>query len=223
MEKNKFIYTVLIFLFFLPLSGFSQSRYLEDGIGGPGFELSLGLVDYELTTFGIGAAYSIGGIMDIGVYMAREEATLAIYDSTELDLGFNYNLIVVKQTKYVPFNLQLEGSYGYTNVSSDYLTNTSQERFGQGFKLGSSIYSEISIIPYFGIIIGGKGLYSNYIFTQTAIDNERIEELEFGFLSAISMKIDNWPIISLGVEVLYSVQEPGISVEPSISFINPSY
>ncbi|MCK5672805.1 MAG: hypothetical protein KAH95_05485, partial [Spirochaetales bacterium] len=126
-------------------------------------------------------------------------------------------------TENVPFNLQLEGSYGYTNVDSDWLTNTSQEREGQGFTIGVSLYNEISVFSKFGILIGGKGFYRNYIFTETIAGSERIEELQYGFISAFSMKLDNWPIIALGVEVLYSTPDPGISVKPSISIINPGY
>lgn len=223
MKKHKFIYLVLILVFILPMAVSAQSRYLEDGIGGPGFELSMGIVDYNLTTFGMTAAYSIGGIMDIGVFLDREASTIHGYERTDINVGFLYNLIVVKQTEYVPFNLQLEGAYGYTNVDSEYLTGTGQEREGQGFQLGVSIYSEIPAFSKFGILVGGKSFYKNYVFTQTDIGSERTEELRYGFLSAVSMKLDNWPIISLGVEVLYLIQDPGISVYPSISIVNPSY
>lgn len=232
MKKHDFIFIVLTLLFTLPISISAQSRYLEDGIGGPGFEFSMGIVDYGLTTFGMTAAYSIGGIMDIGVFADRETGTLGNDPNTDINVGFLYNLIVVKQTEYIPFNLQLEGSYGYTNVSSDYLDGLDLQKEGQGFQLGMSIYSEILIISKFGILVGGKGLYTNYIFTTTDVpvpaepvvyNLERIEELEFGFLSSISMKMDKWPIISLGVEVLYSIPDPGISVKPTISIVNPGY
>ncbi|MCK5201606.1 MAG: hypothetical protein KAR21_24800 [Spirochaetales bacterium] len=199
MKKHDFIFIVLTLLFTLPISISAQSRYLEDGIGGPGFEFSMGIVDYGLTTFGMTAAYSIGGIMDIGVFADRETGTLGNDPNTDINVGFLYNLIVVKQTEYIPFNLQLEGSYGYTNVSSDYLDGLDLQKEGQGFQLGMSIYSEILIISKFGILVGGKGLYTNYIFTTTDVpvpaepvvyNLERIEELEFGFLSSISMKMD---------------------------------
>ena len=232
MKKHKFIFIVLTLIFILPIAVSSQSRYLEDGIGGPGFEFSMSIVDYELTTFGMTAAYSIGGIMDIGVFADRETGTLGNDPRTDINVGFLYNLIVVKKTEYIPFNLQLEGAYGYTNVSSDYLDGFNLQKEGQGFQLGMSIYSEIQVLSNYAILVGGKGLYQNYIFTQTDVtnpnapvidDTERIEELKFGVLSAISMKLDNWPIISLGMEVLYSVQEPGISVKPSVSITSPSY
>lgn len=223
MKNHEISFLVLIILFLFPITVSAQSRYLEDGIGGPGFEFSMGIVDYKLSTLGVNAAYSIGGIMDIGFYANRETGTLYNFDRTDINIGFLYNLIVVKQTEYVPFNLQLEGSYGYTNVDSDYLTNTSQEREGQGFTFGASLFSEIPVFPRFGILIGGKGLYKNYIFTETIAGSERSEELQYGFISAFSMKLDNWPIIALGVEVLYSTPDPGISVKPSLSITNPSY
>ncbi|MCK5152955.1 MAG: hypothetical protein KAQ93_01230 [Spirochaetales bacterium] len=223
MKKNVFIFLIIALLFIFSGTVSAQSRHLEDGIGGPGFEFSMGLIDYNLSTFGVSAAYSIGGIMDIGFYTNRETGTLYNFDRTDISVGFLYNLIVVKQTEYVPFSLQLEGSYGYTNVDSDYLTNTSQEREGQGFTIGVSLYNEISVFSNFGILLGGKGLYKNYIFTETIAGTERAEELKYGLISAVSLKLDNWPIIALGVEVLYSSPDPGISVIPSISIINPSY
>ena len=223
MKKNAFIFLILTLLFIFSGAVSAQSRYLEDGIGGPGFELSMGLIDYNLSTFGVGAAYSIGGIMDIGFYTNRETGTLYNFDRTDYNFGFLYNLIVVKQTENVPFNLQLEGSYGYSNVDSEYLTNTSQVREGQGFTLGVSLFTEVPVFPRFSILVGGKGLYKNYIFTETIAGAKRTEEFNYGLISAISMKLDNWPIIALGLEVLYSTPEPGISVVPSISIVNPDY
>lgn len=223
MKKNVFIFLIITLLFIFSGTVSGQSRYLEDGIGGPGFEFSMGFVDYNLSTFGVSAAYSIGGMMDIGFYANRETGTLYNFDRIDISFGFLYNLIVVKQTETVPFNLQLDGSYGFTNVDSDFLTNTSQEREGQGFTLGVSLYHEILLFQKFGFLVGGKGFYKNYVFTETISGRERIEELKYGFISALSMKLDNWPIIALGVEVLYSTPIPGISVVPSISIINPGY
>jgi len=223
MKKNGYIFLIITLLFIFSGTVSAQSRFLEDGIGGPGFEFSMGLVDYKLSTFGVNAAYSIGGIMDIGFYANRETGTLYDFDRTDINAGFLYNLIVVKQTKHIPFNLQLEGSYGYTNVSSEYLDFFDIQRVGQGFTLGVSLYNEILLFSKFGILIGGKGSYKNYIFTETIAGSERTEELQYGFISAFSMKLNNWPIIALGVEVLYSTPDPGISVQPTLSIVNPSY
>lgn len=223
MKKHRFIYTVLILVLTLPMAISAQSRHLEDGIGGPGFEFSTVIDDYKLTTIVMTAAYSIGGIMDIGFFINREKGTLYNFDRTDINAGFIYNLIVVKQTEYNPFSLQLEGSYGYTNVSSDYLDFFDIQMVGQGFKFGLSLYSELAVFSNFAILVGGKGFYKNYIFTETIAGSERVEELKYGFLSTLSMKLDNWPIISLGVEVLYSIPDPGISVRPSISIVNPGY
>jgi hypothetical protein len=223
MKKNGYIFLIITLLFIFPGTVSAQSRFLEDGIGGPGFEFSMGIEDYKFSTIGVNAAYSIGGIMDIGFYSNRETGTLYNFDRTDINIGFLYNFIVVKQTEYVPFSLQLEGSYGYTNVDSDYLTQTSQEREGQGFTLGVSLYNEIPLFLNFTILIGGKGSYKNYIFTETIAGSERTEELKYGFISAVSMKLDNWPIIALGLEVLYSTPDPGISVQPTISIVIPSY
>ncbi len=223
MKKHKYIYIILILLLAVPMVVSAQSRYLENGIGGPGFEFSVVVDDDILSTIGITAAYSIGGIMDIGVFVDRETGTLYDFDRTDINVGFLYNLIVVKQTEYVPFNLQLEGAYGYTNISSEYLDFWGIQRIGQGFKFGISVYSELTLFSHFAILVGGKGSYKNYIFTETIAGSERIEELQYGFISAFSMKLDNWPIIALGVEVLYSTPDPGISVKPSISIINPGY
>ena len=223
MKKNGFFFLLITLFFVFSGTVSAQSRYLEDGIGGPGFDFSMSLIDYNLAMFEVSAAYSIGGIMDIGFYTNRETGTLYGFDRTDYNFGFLYNLIVVKQTENVPFNLQLEGSYGYTNVDSEYLTNTSQEREGQGFTFGVSLFSDIPVFSRFSILVGGKGLYKNYIFTETIAGSERTEELHYGFISDFSMKLDNWPIISLGLEVLYSVPDPGISVKPSISIVSPSY
>lgn len=229
---KKHVLVIILFILILPVTAFTQSRYLEEGIGGPGFEFGLGIDDYKLTSFSVATGYSIGGIMDIGVLGERASGTLYTADRTDINFGFVYNLIIVKQKQDLPFSIQLEGSYGYTNVSSDYLDFFHYQKEGQGFKVGASIYSEMAVSDSFSILFGGKSLYENYLFTQTDISDpaapvvnstERVEELKLGFLFYISMKLDRWPVISIGSDVLYPVNEQGILLKPSVSFTLPTY
>ncbi|NOY09121.1 MAG: hypothetical protein GXP33_09800 [Spirochaetes bacterium] len=227
---KKIFFICIVCVFFISHSLFAQSRYLEDGISGPGFSFNVGIKNFKLTTIGMAAGYSIGGIMDFGVQMDSEQGTLHNTKSTNTDFDFMYNLIVVKQTEHIPFTIQLEGTYGYTNVSSDYLDSSKYRREGYGFSLGTSIYNELALFLHYSVLLGVKATYRNYIFTQTDITPsvpvmnsiERSEEIKVGVLAAFSIKLDNWSIISLGMDLLYSIMEPGVSVEPALSFTIPS-
>ena len=229
---KRIILICIISAFYLSVNLFGQSRYLEDGISGPGLTINAGVNDYKFTTIGMAASYSIGGIMDFGVLMNRVEGTLYDTARTDIDFNFIYNLIVVKQSEYTPFNVQLEGTYGYTNVNSDYLDFFKFQRTGQGFTIGMSVFSDLALINHLDFLIGVKGFYRNYLFTLTDISNpdvpvvdslERAEELKMGVLAAVSLKLDNWLVIALGTDLLYSIMESGVSVIPTLSVISPMH
>jgi hypothetical protein len=220
---------LIIFIFFsvAVININSQSRYLENGIGGSAFQINTVFADTELLSAGLSAAYSIGGIMDIGFQLNRELGTVYGYESTCWSFDFLYNIIVLKQTDYIPLSLQLESTYGFTNVSSDYLTATDKTREGQGLQLGASFFREFFPKKLFSFLIGAKGIYKNYKFTEvdSALSTtltERSEEFSFGGIVAVSFKPKKWPIFSIEVEVLFN-QTSGISVEPSFLITSPKY
>ena len=59
--KQKVCLIILISLI-VPAALFSQSKYLEDGVGGNGFSINTDIKDNSLSSVGFSAAYSIGGL-----------------------------------------------------------------------------------------------------------------------------------------------------------------
>jgi len=216
----------ILFLFILSVNTYSQSRYLENGIAGSAFKFNTKLSDSGLKSVGISAAYSIGGIMDIGLEMNRQSEKILTHVGTNWNLNFLYNIIVLKQSDYIPLSIQLEGKYGFTNVTSDTLILNTLE--GQGFNLGISVFREFFSKKLISFLIGAKGSYSNFNYTEmdsssTIISSDRIECFSFGGIVALSLKPPKWPIFTIEVEAFYNQTVGEISVEPSFLVIAPSY
>ena len=213
-----------------PLS--AQSRYLENGIGGSCVSWE-GVVDSTgLFDMGIAASYSIGGIMDIGFQLNREIGLIENYSKVDWNYAFLYNLIIIKQTKSVPFSFQLEGSYGFSNTDSDGLQNLHFTNSGQGFQIGGLVYREFKILSSWSLLLGVEGAYRNYLYTMMdetnpaspVIDSlNRIEDFQWGGLAAVTFRAEHWPVISLESGICYDQNSGRILVEPKISIISPSY
>ncbi|MBI9099941.1 MAG: hypothetical protein JEY91_15780 [Spirochaetaceae bacterium] len=216
----------LLLLFTLSFSAYSQSRYLENGYNGSCFQFNTVITEDGFTTFGGSAAYSINGIMDIGFQMNYESSSIEEEPSKEWDFNFLYNIIVIKQTDYVPLSLQLEGSYGYTNISSDYLTDLDRTLEGQGFKIGASVFREFLSRKVVSFLVGGKVSYKNFVYTQVdtlSTNTFREEDLLFGGIAAVSLKPEKWPIFTFEIEMLYNHSANGIYLRPSFLIITPKF
>lgn len=233
MKKLRVLFFFLTFtLLLLNNQLHSQSRYLESGIGGSCFKINTAIEEEELFSAGISAAYSIGGIMDIGINLVRETGKIQTYSRTDWSFNLMYNLIVIKQTSYIPFSVQLEGIYGYTNVSSEYLDINQFTRESQGYGLGISLFREFNRRSFLSLIAGAKGVYNNTLLTEmnnqipsspTINFNEREEIFLWGGLYAITIKPDKWPYFSLELNVLFDQTNGGMLIEPSFLITTPNF
>lgn len=224
-NNSKRIIFIAIF-FIISTTVFSQSRYLENGISGSCFTFNTTFASGGLNSFGASAAYSIGGIMDIGFQLKKEEGVVEGFSSTDWGFDFVYNIIVIKQTDFVPVSLQLEGSYGYVNRLPENWTNSEDSLDGQGFNLGVSVFREFNKKGIISFLIGAKGNYRNFIYTTTisgASAAERKEDLFWGGIAAVSLRPVNWPIFTVELEVVYNQLAGGIYLEPSFLIISPSF
>ncbi len=230
VKISKYVLILLLFLTLPPI--FGQSRYLENGISGSCLTINAVIDDGNYLSSGLSAAFSIGGIMDFGFDLNRETGNISSFDKTDWIFSFFYNIIVLKQTEFTPFSFQLEGTYGYTNSSSDYLDYYQYTRGGQGFKIGGSIYRDFLLGNSLSLIFGAKADYRNYVYTETNNQNpaapvvnntDRVENLRWGGLGAITFHPKSWPVFILETEVLYDQTDGSIIVEPSLLVISPSY
>ena len=222
---------ISLFLLTAALPMAAQSRYLDDGIGGSSFGIRTLTDDTGVYSVGLSASYSIGGIMDFGFRLARETGTLETYDKTEWNYSFLYNLIVIKQADLIPFSFQLEGSYGYTNVSSVYLDGNSLTQNSQGFDVAGSLFRLFNSESSYPFLLGAKGKYKNYVLNQydntsgiPVLDSSRRnEDLMYGGIASLSYKMDQGPLFTLEVEALYNQTSEKFVVESSLLFTSPSF
>ncbi|MBB6479272.1 hypothetical protein [Spirochaeta isovalerica] len=227
MLKKLFSVTVLISAFLLPAA--AQSLYLEDGIGGSAFGLSTTINGDGFKSAEVSAAYSIGGMMDIGFQLNRISGEILTYESTDWNFEFLYNLIVLKQGDYNPVNLQLEGLFGYSNITSVVYDNNSITEEGMGFQIGTTISHEFFKERLFSFLIGGKAHYKNYLYTKTdpnevpTVSTERYESLAAGGLVAISLRPENFPIVTVETSIIYDITNDKLNVTPTLYLISPRY
>ncbi len=156
----KFHISLFILLLFLPVSVTAQSEYLENGISGTGFSVASYWESEDFKSIGFSAAYSLAGILDLGLGMDISFG----YESRELNGYILYNVFVLKQDHNMPISFQITGSYGLTNVSSDYLDNNALIKRGWGFTIGARILRDFMVSSVFGVQPGLFFYYRSYRF-----------------------------------------------------------
>ena len=230
--KSRIFILIICFFLFSSVFIFSQSSFLEEGVSGTGFYVSGIIEDSNLSTIGFSTAYSIGGIMDFGVRVSTEQGSIDNNESTDLDFSLLYNLIVIKQNTIQPINVQLEGSYGYINTTSDYLDYYSRRRNGQGFNLGVFIFHNFFTDSILSLNLGGRMNYRNYFTTIYDYSNPNVPELvsdvrsetiTYGGSAALIFHPELWPMFNLDLVVMYNSSEEVFEYTPSISIINPQF
>jgi len=225
----KKLLSVSFFLSTLLVSATAQSLYLEDGIGGSGFGLSTTFDGNGFESADLSAAYSIGGIMDIGFQLNRKTGEVLGYESTDWNFEFLYNLIVLKQSSYNPINLQMEGLFGYSNISAAIYDTNSITEEGLGFQIGAVLSHEFFKKRLFSFLIGGKAHYRNYLYTTNnpaltpAASSLRYESLAAGGLAAVSFHPENFPIVTFETAIMYDITNSKLRVTPTLLLISPQY
>ncbi len=233
-------YRRLIFfvaIFFIPFTLFAQSRFLEEGVAGTGFQINTQFDSSDsgifLDSIGASIAYSIGGIMDIGFILNRENGNVNDSNSINWNLDLIYNLIAIKQNEVNPINIQLEIAYGYTNYNnSAYLDYFDYTKTSQGYNLGISIFHEFLKDMIISFIIGGEFRYSNFNHITYESSNpiapvvesyEHEENLYYGGFGNIIFKPDSGPLFSIEVSTMFNYNDDLIEIVPSFIYILPSY
>lgn len=178
---------VIAFLF-ISSGVFTQGEYLEKGINGFGMELRTMLTPQEFKGAGLSTGYSIAGILDIGFNLQYTLGELGGNDSSEISLGFDYNVHVLKQSAKVPMSLQIMGSYSLSDVSSDYLETNNLERKATGYTIGAGLSRKIRFTPFWLLRLNVLVDYENFTYTDTdmsvappAVANQdRVDKLSWG-------------------------------------------
>lgn len=148
---------------------FAQGAYLEKGENGFGTEIRAVWMSDEFQGVGVAAGYSIAGILDIGLRTDYSLGEISGSDSTELSLGFDYNVSVVKQSAGVPLSVQILGSYALTNVTSDYLDTNDLVRRATGYTIGVCLGRNFRLASFLLLRLTGLLDYESTNYTDTQV------------------------------------------------------
>jgi hypothetical protein len=162
------ILPLVAILLLCSISLFAQGAYLEKGDNGFGVEVRGMWTPEAFKGVGFTAGYSIAGILDVGIDLSYSLGELSGSDSTELSLGFDYNVSVVKQSARVPLSVQILGSYGLTNVSSDALPPDLVRR-ATGYTIGVSLGRNFRLTSFWMLRITGLLDYESKTYTDTEV------------------------------------------------------
>ena len=226
---------ILILAFTLSGIGtlFSQSTYLMAGENGSGLEASFLISGQDLIRFGGSMGFSLGGRMDIGMYIDRGSDDTVPEGADSLDFGIIYNYILLGQTVGLPISAQILGAYGISNVRSDQLDAANAERTGLGWTAGIRLFRDFYFVPEFTFRLGGEFSYSAARYETAAASGdpadlppgydpvERIQRYHYGIVSGLALRLIGWPVIALGFDVLFD-QDGEINFRPTIGAVLPS-
>ena len=166
---------------------FAQGTYLEKGQNGFGGEVRLMWSQDGFEGVGVVTGYSIAGILDIGFDLGYTLGELQGSSASELAIGFAYKANVLKQSPQIPLSLQIMGSYGLVNVSSDYLDANDLIRRGTGYTIGVGLSRNFRLTSYWLLRMNVLVDYESFTYNErkvaapTIITNpEHVGNLFFG-------------------------------------------
>lgn len=162
------ILPLVAILFLCSISLFAQGAYLEKGENGFGTEIRGIWTPDDFVGVGLTAGYSIAGILDVGFGLGYTLGELSGSDSTELSLGFDYNVSVIKQSARVPLSVQILGSYGLTDVSSDALP-PDRVRRATGYTVGMNLGRNFRLTSFLLLRVTGLLDYESKTYTDTEV------------------------------------------------------
>ena len=164
----KLLCLVCIVVFLFASSGaFGQGTYLEKGVNGFGLELRTMVSQQAFNGVGFTTGYSIAGILDIGFLLDYTLGEISGSDSSELALGFDYNVNVLKQSETVPLSVQITGSYGLARVESDFLESNDLERTATGYSIGLDLARNFRLTSYWLLRINALVDYKSFSYLTT--------------------------------------------------------
>jgi hypothetical protein len=164
----RFFSLICIVVFIIGSVGaFAQGEYLEKGQNGFGGEFRAIWSPDEFMGVELVTGYSIAGILDIGLDLGYTLGEISGDSSSELSLGFTYNVNILKQSRRVPLSLQVTGSYGLVNVRSDYLEIQNWERSATGYTIGVNLSRNFRLTSFWLLHLNGLVDYESFTYTTT--------------------------------------------------------
>lgn len=201
---------VISLLFILSTSLLAQNSYLRNGTNGSGLSGEFATSETDYSQMFASAAFSISGILDLGLRFGNVDTTRFGDDATETFFGLVYNILPLKYSIFM-FDLMtnVRGSYNYLIIESPYIESINGTMEGQGFSIaGEGILDFCPVDSIFLRAGYHVGYASNMINTRGDDGSpeginitQRERDYTNGFLTGIWIDFPKYPII--GYEVLF--------------------
>ena len=222
---------LLVLLLLAALPAAAQSSYLESGVNGVGVDVVARISLDAFEQAGLRAGYSISGVLDLGANLGIRFGGSEGDDTVETRVAILYNVNVLEQSRLVPLSLQIFGSYGLMNVSSDSLSDSSLIKTGTGYTIGADLYWDISLLSVWGIRFGATASYesTNYQTTTEVLPPEgsdypisnRVRNVIYGGMLGFLFTTIRGVVFAPLVKVVVN-QDLDLFFEPQLSLVIPS-
>jgi len=176
----------------------------------------------------VAAGYSIAGILDIGAGLTYALGELGGYSSSDLRIAFDYRVNVLKQSEGVPLSLQIMGSYGLNDVSSEYLDGPPAKiRRGTGYTIGLDLSRNFRLVRFLLLHLNLLVDYESFAYTDrlestpTVIDNEeRTRNLSYGGGGGFLFVFPKGQTLAIRVEVRAD-EDSALQIHPVLGVAFP--
>ncbi len=154
-----------------PASVRGQAANLRYGTNGAGVRFEALLGGTGLDGLDFQALTTIGGLLDVGAGIGVNMAEIQNSAATEYSVAVLYSILAIKQERRIPFSLQLYGSYLFTTVQSNYLTDNKLYKEGRGFTIGVSLLRDFALTAAWALRLGLSGTYESGKFITAAAES----------------------------------------------------
>lgn len=204
---NRFLFLLLCFPVFL----FPQNTFIHDGSNSSGIGVEYAAGSNGFSTLSGNTAFSIGGVLDLGLSFGTTDTVRNGQNSTDTSIGLVYNILPIRYKVYL-FEIMgnIRGSYDYLISDSDYADSIHGTMEGQGFSIAAEgiVDFRLPVIDIVTLRAGYHARYVSHLFTTVGNDNgtpvnvtERQRNTEKGLLAGVYVDIPDVPII--GYEILF--------------------
>ena len=165
--------------------------------------------------------FSISGVFEVGAGVDAFQTEVDGFDGVEVDGRVYFRVFPFRQGAGIPATFEMNGGYGFSNVSGDDLSDNSLILTAEGFRFGLALYRSFATGPRHLILgVSADARIYDYQLEDTVADTvsytRRVEPL-YGF--SIGYTLGAGPDTTAAVRVLLQVDSDlSLTVGPGIEF-----
>ena len=214
MKRQTFVF--FVYLLLISSAIFSQNSYISDGSNGSGLNLVVGHSASDMVALKGSTAFSIGGVLDIGLGFGNSFTQRFSDDAIDTSLGLVYNILPAQyRFSIIEAKVNVLGSYDYLVVESDYIDSIQGTMEGQGYSIAVEGLVDIYPIELLSLRLGYHAGYASYLLNTTGTDSassppitinrrERERISETGYIAGLALRLPDIPIIAYDAMILSS-------------------